>query len=91
MKKKLYKAINWFTDMVFACGLSCETSSFIRNTLSYLYVNMLEDGTMIWDAEMVEKMYPQAVDQIKRREREKVINELRFMVNELNRRVDNGK
>ena len=91
MKKKLYNAINWFTDMLRDYGMACETSSFIRNTLADLYVHMLEDGTMIWDDDMVEKMYPQAADQIRRKEREKIFNELRYVVNDLNRRLDNGK
>lgn len=91
MKKKLYKAIQWFTDTVYGNDLACEEATFINSMLSSIFVNMLEDGTVIWDDEMIERAYPQAVGEVRRKEREKVINELRFMVNELNRRLDNGK
>ena len=91
MKKKLYNAIRWFDEMVHSFGLECETSTFIHNTLSSILTNTLEDGCMIWDDEMVEKAYPQAVGDIKRKEREQFINELRFTINELNRRFDDGK
>jgi len=91
MKKKLYKAIKWFDEMIHSFGLECETSTFIHNILSSILTNTLVDGCMIWDAEMVENTHPQAVGEIKRKEREKVINELRNMVGELNRRIDNGK
>lgn len=86
MKKKLYKAIQWFTDVVYGNDLACEEATFINSMLSSIFVNMLEDGTIIWDDEMVEKAYPQAVGEIRRKEREKVINELKYMINELNRR-----
>lgn len=93
MKKKLYKAIAWFIKTVNGEGLYCEESEFIRSILTSIFVNMLEDGTMIWDGDMVESAYPQAVDQIKRREHERVINELILFITsgELNRRIDNGK
>lgn len=90
MKKKLYKAIQWFTDIVYGNDLACEEATFINSMLSSIFVNMLEDGTMIWDDEMVEKAYPQAVDQIKRKEREKVMNELRYLIKVLDRRLNNG-
>ena len=91
MKKKLYKAIQWFTDTVYGNDLACEEATFINSMLSSIFVNMLEDGTIIWDDEMVEKAYPQAVGEIRRKEREKIFNELRYVVNDLNRRLDNGK
>ena len=91
MKKKLYKAIQWFTDTVYGNDLACEEATFINSMLSSIFVNMLEDGTIIWDDEMVEKAYPQAVGEIRRKEREKVINELRYVINDLHRRLDNGK
>lgn len=88
MKKKLYKAIQWFTDTVYGNDLACEEATFINSMLSSIFVNMLEDGTIIWDDEMVERAYPQAVGEVRRKEREKVINELRFMINDLHRRVE---
>lgn len=91
MKKKLSNSINWFDAMVHSFGLECETATFIHNTLSSILTNTLEDGTMIWDDEMVEKTYPQAVAEIKRKEREKVMNELRYLIKVLDRRLDNGK
>ena len=93
MKKKLYKAIAWFIETISGKGLDCEESEFIRSILTSIFVNMLEDGTMIWDSDMVESAYPQAIDQIKRREHERVINELILFITsgELNRRINNGK
>lgn len=91
MKKKLYNAIHWFDEMVKRFGLECVTSELIHQTLSMILSNTMEDGVMIWDKDMVEIMYPQVVNQIRQEEREKVINELRFMVDEINRRLDNGK
>lgn len=91
MKKKLYKAIQWFIDTINGNDLECEESEVIRSLLTSIFVNMLEDGAMIWDDNMVESAYPQAVDQIRRKEREKIFNELRYVVNDLNRRLDNGK
>lgn len=93
MKKKLNNAIRWFDEMVHSFGIECETAAFIHNTLTSMLTNTLEDGTMIWDDEMVEKAYPQAVDEIRRRECEKAINELiKFIVSgELRRRLKDGK
>lgn len=91
MKKNLNSAIRWFDEMVHSFGVECETSTFIHNTLSSILTNTLEDGTMIWDDEMVEKAYPQAVANIKRKEREKVMNELRYLIKVLDRRLDNGE
>lgn len=93
MKKKLYKAIQWFIETINGNGLDCEESEVIRSLLTSIFVNMLEDGAMIWDDNMVESAYPQAVDQIKRREHERVINELILFITsgELNRRINNGK
>ena len=91
MKKKLNNAIRWFDEMVRSFGLECETSSFIHNTLTSVLANTLEDGTMIWDDEMVEKACPQAVDKIKRKEREKVIIEFNWFIYELRRRLEDGK
>lgn len=93
MKKKLYNSIQWFDEMVHSFGLECETSTFIHNTLTNMLTNTLEDGAMIWDDDMVESTYPQAVDRIKHREREHVMNELiNFIISgELNRRLKDGK
>lgn len=91
MKKKLNNALIWFDEMVHSFGLECETATFIHNIFIRLLTNTLEDGCMIWDDEMIEKMYPQAVGEIKRKERERVIKELRSIVNDLNRRLNNGK
>ena len=92
MKKKLSKALYWFDEMVRSFGLECETSTFIHNILLSVLTNTLEDGCMIWDDDMMEKEYPQAVDMIKRKERERILNEIqKFLMRELNRRLDNGK
>ena len=88
MRKKLETAVTWFDMMVHNFGLECETATFIHNTLTSMLTNTLEDGTMIWDDEMIEKAYPQAIDQIKRKEREKTIIEFQWFICELRRRLE---
>ena len=88
MKKKLSNAIRWFDEMVHSFGIECETSAFLHNILASMLTQTLEDGCMIWDDDMVEKTYPQAVDQIKRKEREKTIIEFQWFICELRRRLE---
>ncbi len=92
MKKKLYNAIYWFDMMVHNFGLECETSTFIHNILSNILTNTMVDGCMIWDDEMIKKMYPQAIDQIKQEQLDKILGIIRYDVADfIKGRLKDGK
>ena len=90
-KLMLNNAITWFDELVRINGCQCSTSTFIHNMLVKVYGETMTDGKMLWDRDLVEKAYPQVVDDIREEEREKIYTVLRHDLEDfIKRRLKDG-